>query len=247
MTHPRALVGGIAALVLLLVLAVLGAYTLGARDRSGPGAESVTVSGSGKVTVVPDLLIADLTVKVTRPTNAAALSAGNRVQAKVTEALEKAGVAKKDIRTTSFSVHPHYVYDGKGERQEGYDAEHSLRVYARDLDTAGRVIGDAVTAGGNAVQIQSTRLTLSDKSEAMGEARENAVKDARSRAKVYATAADRGLGAVVKIKEQSANADFRPLANDMDLESATLAKSVVPIEPGEQKLTVSVQVVFALD
>jgi uncharacterized protein YggE len=248
MTSPRALIGGVAALVLLLVLGLLGAYVIGAHGHDKPGAESVTVSGAGKVTVVPDLLIVDLTVHVTRPTNAAALSDGNAVETKVTAALQKAGVAKKDIRTTGFSVNPHMVYNRDGERQDGYDADHSIRVYARDLDTAGAVIGDAITAGGDAVRVENTRLTLSDKEKAMGEAREKAMKDAKSRAEAYAAAGGRDLGKVVTIRESTASAGYQPAAlNSFDLKATAADNAAVPIEPGEQKLNVSVEVVYELD
>lgn len=247
MNSPRALVGGIAVLVLLLVLAVLAAYALGSLRHGRAGDQAVTVAGTGKVTVVPDLLVVDLAVKVTRPTNAEALAAGNAVQKRVVAALGKAGVATKDIRTTGFSINPHYVYDRNGERTDGYDAEHTIRVYARDLDSAGRVLGDAVTAGGDAVQVRNTRLTLSDKDEAMDEAREKAVKDARSRARAYAAAGGRELGKVVRIREREASSGYTPVPA---ADSAALLKEAggtVPIEPGEQKLRVDVEVVFELE
>ena len=247
MTSPRALIGSVAALVVLLVLGLIAAYAIGARGHDKPGTESVSVSGSGKVTVVPDLLIVDLTVHVTQPTNAAALAEGNALQTKVTAALEKAGVAKKDIRTTGFSVNPHFIYDRDGEHQKGYDADHSIRVYARDLDTAGQIIGDAVTAGGNAVQIQNTRLTLSDKDAAMGEARAKAMKDAKTRAKAYADAAGRDLGKVVRITENTASAGYQPFAAADNLNSLKADGAAVPIEPGEQKINVNVSVVYGLD
>lgn len=247
MNSPRALVGGIAVLVLLLVLAVLAAYALGSLRHGRAGDQAVTVAGTGKVTVVPDLLVVDLAVKVTRPTNAEALAAGNAVQKRVVAALGKAGVATKDIRTTGFSINPHYVYDRNGERTDGYDAEHTIRVYARDLDSAGRVLGDAVTAGGDAVQVRNTRLTLSDKDEAMDEAREKAVKDARSRARAYAAAGGRELGKVVRIREREASSGYNPVPA---ADSAALLKEAggtVPIEPGEQKLRVDIEVVFELE
>lgn len=247
MTSPRALVVGVAALVLLLVLAALAAYTLGAQRHDKAGDQAVTVSGSGKVTVVPDLLIVDLAVKVTRPTNAEALAEGNRVEKKVTDALEKAGVARKDIRTTGFSVNPHYVYDRDGEHPRGFDAEHAIRVYARDLDTAGRILGDAVTAGGDDVQIRNTQLTLSDKAKAMDEARAKAVKDARNRAKAYADAGGRDLGKVVRIREREASSGYVPSAAADSAAVLKESRGAVPIEPGEQKLRVDVEVVFELE
>lgn len=247
MNSPRALIGGVAVLVLLLVLAVIAAYALGSLRHDKAGTESVSVSGAGKVTVVPDLLIVDLAVKVTRPTNAEALAAGNKVEKQVTDALEEAGVAKKDIRTTGFLVNPHMIYDRDGERTDGYDAEHSIRVYARDLATAGKVLGDAITAGGNDVQIRNSRLTLSDKDAAMDDARAKAVKDARNRARAYAEAGGRKLGKVVRIHERNASAGYQPTAAALESYAAKSADSAVPIEPGEQKLRVDVEVVFELE
>jgi hypothetical protein len=63
---------------------------------------TVTVSGSGRVAVVPDVADVRLGVSVTRPTVAEARGAAAEVATRILAAVTEAGVARADVRTSSI-------------------------------------------------------------------------------------------------------------------------------------------------
>src|SRR3954468_8061539 len=89
----------------LVALAVVAAYLVG---NSGPSPASaatsdttrtITVTGTGHVSVVPDQLGFDLSVSVLRPDITQALDDANSAMQSVVDTLKGAGVAEKDIKT----------------------------------------------------------------------------------------------------------------------------------------------------
>lgn len=238
-----------AALVALIVLAVLAAYVLGTRGHDRPGERAITLAGEGRVNVVPDRATVTLGVQVTRPEANAAMDEASATQQKVIAALGKAGVDKDDIRTTGLDLQPAYDYSGRGEpRIIGYSVTQSVKVTLRDLAGAGAVLARAAEAGGNAIRIDSFKLSAGDKDDALGDAREKAIKDARKKADQYAAAAGREVGKVVRIEEVDSQEGPTPrFAADGDsVMAAAHALEKAPIEPGQQKVTVRVRVVFEL-
>lgn len=237
-------------LLVVILLAVLAAYALGGLKSSArAGDESVTLTGSAKITVVPDRASVRLGVEVTRPDAKAALDEASRLQERVLAAIQDAGVDEKYIRTGTISVDPEWDYSNDGRRLVGYQARQSVKVTITDLDKAGEVLNAAADEGGNAIRISSFHLYASDKDAAEADARKDAIKDAREKAKQYAEAGDRELGKVLRIEEQ-VEGDYGSPYEAMDgalLDSAALRLSKAPIEPGEQKVTITVQVVFELD
>ena len=249
MDHSTALALKAAALVALIILAVLAAYVLGTRGHDRPGERAITLAGEGKVNVVPDRATVTLGVQVTKPEANAAMDEASATQKKVIAALGEAGVAKDDIRTTGLDLQPAYDYSGRGEpRIIGYSVTQSVKLTLRDLRTAGAVLAKAAEAGGNAIRIDSFKLSAGDKDEAMGDARAKAIEDARTKAEQYAEAAGREVGKVVRIEEVDSQEGPTPrFAADGDsVMAAANALEKAPIEPGQQKVTVRVRVVFEL-
>lgn len=239
------------ALLVVILLAVLAAYALGGLKSSArAGDESVTLSGSAKITVVPDRASVRLGVEVTRPDAKAALDEASRLQEEVLAAVKESGVEEKYIRTGTISVDPEWDYTNDGRRLVGYVARQSVKVTITDLEKAGDILNAAAERGGNAIRISSFHLYASDKDAAEAEARQDAVKDARDKAKQYAAAGDRDLGKVLRIEEQVERGSSPELYNNLSgglLDTAAVRLAEAPIEPGEQKVTITVQVVFALD
>lgn len=239
------------ALLVVILLAVLAAYALGGLKSSArAGDESVTLTGSAKITVVPDRASVRLGVEVVEPDAKAALDEASRLQERVLAAIKESGVEEKYIRTGTVSVDPDWDYSNEARRLNGYVARQTVKVTITDLDTAGDVLNAAAEQGGNAIRISSFRLYASDKDAAEAEARKDAIDDARTKAGQYAKAGDRELGKVLRIEEQVERgyypAEYDGLSNTM-LDTAAVRFAEAPIEPGEQKVTITVQVVFELD
>jgi uncharacterized protein YggE len=191
------------------------------------------VASTGEASGAPDRLSIDLGVVCRAPTARQALSRANERAAALIELLGREGVAKSDIATRSISIHPHY--DDKG-KVAGYEASNDVVVVLRDLDRAGDVVDAAAGAVGDDIRMGALTFGIEDPSDLLADARRRAVATAARQASELALAAGVALGPIVRIVEGSGGAPTpRPMLRAMAAES-------VPIEPGSQRLTVSVEI-----
>lgn len=241
--------------VLMLLVALAVGYLMGGRgapaaatdEPTGSAAErrTVTMTGTGKATAVPDQLEFSLVVAVERPDLDAALDDANRAMRGALETLAEQGVAEKDTRTTGLQMEPVYDYSQRQEVLRGYLVTQRARVVVHDLKAGGRAIGAVVGGGGNEVRVNDIMLSVSDPEAALATAREQAVEQASAKAEQYAGAAGLTLGEIVTLSEVTAPPAPEPYA-DMRIAAAESAADAVPIRPGEQELSVEVQVVWAI-
>ena len=209
--------------------------TTGDRARDG-----VLVSGTGFVTGRPDVLTVNLGVEAGGPTVDKALALANQAQSRLRDAFTTGGVSERDLQTSGLSIYPQYAKDGR--RISGYQVSEQLSVKMRDLARAGALIGQAADAGGDATRISGLSFDIEDDSALLAQARKKAFDDAKAKAELYAQASGRGLGRVVSINESVSAPDARPDAFAHSL--AAVAKQV-PVEPGEQRLSVTASVEWA--
>jgi uncharacterized protein YggE len=196
-----------------LLLACLGAATLwpgGAVSRPVPQVaaadavatvppNSITVSASGEVTVVPDIVIVTFGVLVTRDTAQNAQAAANGVIAAAVRNLHTLNIPDRRIQTVDMELQPQYDSSGN---VTGYQASQTLSVVVGRLQQAGRVVDAGVSAGAN--NDVSVAFGLRDENAAHTAALRVAVAAARARAVAAATALGRSLaGAHVQMTETS--------------------------------------------
>lgn len=241
----------------LVLLGLVVAYLLGnagsspaeaaAEPETTPPARTLTTSGYGEATVVPDQVTFDLSVRLLRPSLEEALDAANAEMAGVIAALEKAGVEKKDIQTTGLEMNPDYTYPRNAPPVlRGYRVSQQAAVLVRELKEAGTAVNAAVGAGGNVVRVENIQLKIGDPEAALATAREEAVAQATAKAKEYADATGQELGDVVTLREVDDQArsslDDRDVLMDAYAADSTLAR--MPISAGRADLGVVIQVVW---
>jgi uncharacterized protein YggE len=201
---------------------------------------TLTVSGAGTATGVPDELGLSLSVETQAASVSAALDPANTAMSKVTEALTAEGAAPADLQTSGLSVQAQYDQHNK---ITGYTVGESLTAELRDLKRAGQAITDAINAGGNAIRVDNVALDLTDQEAKLtAEARAHAIADAGTRAEQYATAAGLKLGQVLTINETGAADPPEPVIPG----ALFSARSSVPISAGTQQVTASVLVTYQL-
>lgn len=235
----RAGLVAVVASALALALAACGSDPAVDQERS------VTVVGSGQVSGVPDTLRADIGVESTAGDVTTALNETSEKVRAVTDAVVDAGVERKDVATQQVSVNPQYSSPapGGGSQISGYVATNSIRVTIRDISKASTVLSAAATAGGDNTRISNVSFAIDDNSQLLEEARKAAFDDARGRAEQYASLAGDDLGKVLTIKETTSGREQPASPGSFERD---VAAAPVPIEPGEQELTFTVTVTFAL-
>jgi uncharacterized protein YggE len=223
--------------------------------QSGPvvsaGGTLLSVSAEGRSTRVPDLAVFSAGVTTQGKTAGEAMTANAAAMSKVTAALKKAGIADKDIQTSSINLNPVYgqpVHDPQGQmihepRIVGYQANNQVTVKQRDLKNFGKVLDALVAAGANQVNGPSFQM---DKPEvALDEARTNAMKAARARADLYARAAGLRVVRILTINEGGGYQPPMPVMYAKAEMGAADAAST-PISAGQVEAQVSVNVQFEL-
>ena len=202
------------------------------------------INATGEVTRVPDIAIITAGV-VTRSTSATAAlqDAADRMERVVT-ALKHAGVADRDIQTSSVSLNPEYRYpENQSPQLTGYTASNQLTIKFRDIRNSGKILDALVAQGAN--QINGPNLTIDKPEAALDEARANAIAAGRARAELYARSLGLRVVRVVAVSESGGYA-VPPPAPPPPPMMASEARAYTKIEPGEQKLQVSVAMTFEL-
>jgi uncharacterized protein YggE len=197
-------------------------------------AKTITVSGHGTITTVPDRASFYFTVDTRAQTAAGALGRNADAGTAVVAALKNAGVAAADIQTSQVYLSPQTNQDGT--TIIGYAASTSIVVKAT-IAKAGSIIDAAVGAGADGVSGPS--LSRSDEDALYRDALKNAVSDARDKAAALAPAAGLTLGDAQTIVEGGGQTPI-PFAA-----GAKAADSSVAIEPGTQTIEANVTVTYS--
>ncbi|MCB2115079.1 MAG: SIMPL domain-containing protein [Rhodobacteraceae bacterium] len=226
-------------LVPLVAAAMMLALPAFAAD---PVPTTISVSGEGRVEVVPDLATVSLGVTTDADTASAAMTANSGAVAQVLDRLKAAGIEPRDVQTSGLSLGPRYDYgrgDGTPPKLLGYTVSDMVTVRVRDLAKLGGVLDGVVADGANT--LNGLGFGLAEDAEARDEARRRAVADARHRAELYAGAAGVKLGRLISISEAGMSYPPMPMAE------ASFAKAAdVPIATGEVSIGASVSLVYEI-
>lgn len=228
--------------VAALTLAALGA----APTRAQPAPPlpqqqqpAITVVGEAQKSVAPDIAQIEAGVSNMAKTARAAAEANNMTMGKVLLELKNAGIDAKDTQTSRLSIQPQYASNRPGPSEiNGYLASNLVTVKVRDIARVAGLVDTLVVAGAN--EIRGIGFRVADPSKLLDDVRAEAIADARRKAEVYARAAGVTLGAPLVITEdtQQGVAPMRKMA-------ATFSAGA-PVAPGEETLSVSVMVSWAI-
>lgn len=205
---------------------------------------AIEVTGEASVSAKPDFAIVTLGVTSTGKDAGEAMATNARSVSSLIATLKDQGVAPADIQTSSLSIAPQFSNPGPGgaNRQTivGYTATNMVTVTARDLGNLGRLIDKAVAEGANAMY--GIAYGQNNPGALLDKARPNAVADARHKAEIYAAAAGAKVGRLMWLTDQTSPAPVA-FAPRVGMQAAA---APTPIEPGEDKLTVTVSARFEL-
>ncbi len=201
------------------------------------------IQARGESRAVPDVAVISAGVVTQAPDAQSAMRDNAARMSRVVAALKQAGIADKDIQTTAVSLSPQYRYQ-QNEIPEitGYQANNQVTVRFRDIARSGAVLDVLVKQGAN--QINGPTLMVDKPEAAQDAARLLAMKAARTRAELYASAAGMKVKRIVAISESVEDGGSpQPM---MRAQMADGAEAKTSIAPGEQSIGVTVSVVFEL-
>ena len=200
------------------------------------------IAATGETTRVPDIAIISAGV-VTRASSAkSALSQNAAQMERVRAALKRAGIADRDIQTSNISLNPEYRYvENQPPRLTGYTASNQVSVRFRDIGSTGDILDALVAEGAN--QINGPSLTIDKPEQAMDEARVKALAAGRARAELYARSLGMRVVRLLAVTESGSYAVPPPMPVMME---ARAQAANTKIDPGEQKVQVSVGMTFEL-
>jgi uncharacterized protein YggE len=201
------------------------------------------IVATGEASRVPDVARIGAGVVTTAPSAAAAAAQNATQMAAVRAALKRAGIAERDIQTSSLSLSPDYRQETPNAPATiaGYRASNEVTVTFHDIAAAGRILDALVAQGAN--QINGPNLSVEHPEGALDEARVKALAAAQARAQLYAKAAGKRVVRMVSISESGSAS---PGPTPMYRMRAT-AQEATAVDPGTQTLSVTLNVTFELD
>ena len=202
------------------------------------------ISATGTVSRVPDLAIISAGV-VTKSTTATGAIADNAARMeRVRAALRRAGIADRDIQTSSINLNPDYRYvENQPPVLTGYQASNNVSVKFRDIRNSGKILDALVAEGAN--QINGPSLTIDKPEAAYDEARTKALAAGRARAELYARSLGMRVIRLVSVSEGGGNYPRPPMPMQM-MAKAERGDASTSIDPGSQDLEISLAMSFEL-
>lgn len=217
--------------------------------QDGAATDTVTVSASATVSLVPDKASVSFGVTSEEKTADAAQKKNSEAVQKVIDVLKARGVEEKSIRTSGYNMYPRYDWTQDGEQKLiGYTVYTTMTVNDQDIDGLGKLLSACVEAGIN--RVDSVTFLCSGYDEAYMDALSQAVKAARGKAEVLAGAAGRALYEAVTITEgwQDTSARYSNAATGYEMAKGEADEAAAPMnfQPGETEIQANVTVVFRM-
>ena len=214
---------------------------------------TITVTGTGKASMAPNIAQISFTVEENASTVAAAQDSATKRTNDALAALKKLSIAEKDIQTTGYQVSPQYetrpctpgMYCPQTNGKiTGYQVTQSVNVKVRDTKKTGDVLQALGTL--NVQNISGPNFMHDDDSAVTAEARGKAIADARAKAKILAGQLGVRLGKVVGFSESGGG---YPVMYERMTKSASVDAVMAPapsIPVGENETTSNVTVTYEI-
>ncbi len=213
----------------------------------GAGAASgatITVTGDGQVEGTPDTATFVVGVSTTASTAVAALEQNNAQVAALESSLEQSGVQAKDLQTSWLNLSANTDSDGN---VTGFSADDELTVTMRNLSDLGDALDAAVHATGNGVTLDGISFSVSNQSSLLAAARAQAMQAAETEASQVASGGGLALGPIVKVTDQENAGQNIYYGGGFTMATpAGNSGTAVPVQPGQQQISVQVTVVYQL-
>ncbi|PKL36515.1 hypothetical protein CVV38_01265 [Candidatus Peregrinibacteria bacterium HGW-Peregrinibacteria-1] len=235
-------------LVVLILASVSTQVVSSWKSFSGDYVRELSVEGTGKVSVSPDLATVSVGLETKGDVLSDLLTENSTKTNAIIAGIVALGVEEKDIMTQEYYVNPNYDYTPeRGSFEDGYIVQQNLVIKVRDFSLLGQVTATATANGAN--RISGLGFTVENPEVAKAEAREKAIANAKEKAEEIAEQSGIRLGKIVNFWE--VNDDYyMPYKGyggvSMDMAVSSEGSVETPIMTGTQDITVSVSLSYKI-
>ncbi|NVO13360.1 MAG: SIMPL domain-containing protein [Rhodoplanes sp.] len=174
----------------------------GAQDRRGGTAPTMVVRGSGTFEVKPDIAILTVVVTTTGDTLERAAKAHEERATRAATALQQLAAEGVEIGRADFDLaqrsQPRPSTTAQKPEEPSFRASTTFHLKLRNVARTNDIVTRIASTG--IIEVRMASFQVENESQALNEARREAVRDAREQAEVYAAAAGVRLVEVVEIE-----------------------------------------------
>jgi hypothetical protein len=243
-------IGGSLALFSIAFLALITGITTWKTFERGSAPASISVTGTGEVTAIPDIATITFAARESAKTVPEAQAV---VDAKIKAALASLaslGVSDKDMKTTSYTVNPVYntqpIYcitvpcpQGKTVIT-GYEVANIIQVKIRKIENAGQAL--AVLGTDNITEVSGPNFNVDNMDAVTTSAKDKAIVDAKAKALTTAKSLGVELGDITQYSENAGGYYPAPYA----MGAMAKASDALSLPQGENVIKSQVTITYSI-
>ena len=225
----------------IIALVLMTACSSPVSDSQAATTRQLSVSGTGTVSLAPDIARINIGVRSKSEDLNAALAENSNSTNQVIQTLQQSGVLTEDIQTISFNVYPEQVtLPGSENPTQNYSVENTVTVIVRDLSSMDRILDSVVRQGSN--QIYGITYDLENKDQALSEARKLAIENAQKHAEELARSAEIDLGKLISMTINS-GVQSQPY---FEGKGSKIPNQPVPVSEGQMEITLDAFLIYEI-
>ncbi|CAM3947627.1 MULTISPECIES: SIMPL domain-containing protein [Flavobacterium] len=202
----------------------------------------ISVSGEGKVKVVPDQAIITVGVENKGKDATEVKRKNDETVDLVIKTIKKLGIPASDFQTQRVSLYKNFDYETK---KEHYVASQTIKIELKDLSKYDAVMVDLLGSGIN--QIQGVEFKSSKMAQYESDARKKAVLDAKKKAEDYAAVLNQKVGKAIMISDNTQAAFPQPMYRNVMVKEMAMDGENETLAIGEIEIDANVTISFLLD
>lgn len=204
----------------------------------------ISVSGEGKIKVVPDEAIISIAVETKGEESSKVKKENDVVIDKVLKYLKTTKINQKDIKTERVALYPQYDYQKK---KNYHIATQTINITLRDLSQYEVIMDELVKAGVN--RINGVTFQSSQIEKLKSDARKLAVAEAKKKAEDFAEALGQKVGKAIVVSDNSQPVYNPPMYRNVMMADAKVegAMEQETLAVGEIEINTNVNITFILE
>jgi uncharacterized protein YggE len=223
-------------------------YGTGEEGLTANMQNTISVTGSGTVKVIPDEGFIDISVITEKTTTQSAVDENSQISEEIISAIENLNAENLTIETVSYNLNPLYDYSQKNKppRIYAYQVTSTLEVTTTDLEIIGEIIATATESGADGISSLYFDLTDESKKTAINDALAKASGDAANKAQAIANSTGLRIDQILYISESETSYPGPLYSISKMAESGEGVSGVTPptILSQEIEVTASINIVY---